>query len=176
MITFASDVCIAELVDSRGQPVPAGTPSAKVLITSLYNLTQPLIRYELTDTLTAAPGTDRGGYLRAGVEGRDDGVLRYGDVSIHPHVVRTVLASSAAVTEYQVRQTEHGLDVAVIAGYDADQAALRAALTGRMRRAGLPEPEVTVRVVPGIARHPDTGKARRFIPLETMQAPTARRS
>jgi phenylacetate-coenzyme A ligase PaaK-like adenylate-forming protein len=175
VITFASDLCIAELVDGRGQPVPDGTPSAKVLITNLHNLTQPLIRYELTDTFTASPGTERGGYLHAAVEGRDDGVLRYGDVSIHPHVVRTVLASSAPVTEYQVRQTERGIDVAVVAGDDADQAALTAALAGRLRRAGLPEPEVTVRVVAGIARHPDTGKARRFIPLGTMQVPTARK-
>ena len=37
VLTFATDLCIAELVDARGEPVPAGTPSAKVLITNLHN-------------------------------------------------------------------------------------------------------------------------------------------
>jgi phenylacetate-CoA ligase len=68
VLTFATDLCIAELVDARGEPVPAGTPSAKVLLTNLHNLTQPLIRYELTDSFTARPGTEPGGYLRATVE------------------------------------------------------------------------------------------------------------
>jgi hypothetical protein len=31
--------------------------------------------------------------------------------------------------------------------------------------AGLPDPQVHLRQVPDIARHPETGKARRFIPL-----------
>ena len=68
------------------------------------------------------------------------------------------------MTEYQVRQTERGIYVAVVAAGGLDQAALTAALAGALRRAGLPDPEVTLRVVAAIARHPDTGKARRFIP------------
>ena len=163
-LTFATDLCIAELVDARGEPVPAGTPSAKVLITNLYNLTQPLIRYEVTDSFTARPGTEPGGYLRATVEGRDDGMLRYGRTAVHAYAIRAVLASSAPVIEYQVRQTERGIDVAVVATRGLDQAALTAALAGALRRAGLPDPEVTLRVVAAIARRPDTGKTRRFIP------------
>ena len=163
VLTFATDLCIAELVDARGEPAPPGTPSAKVLITNLHNLTQPLIRYELTDSFTALPGTEPGGYLRATVEGRDDGMLRYGRVSIHAHAIGAVLASSAPVTEYQVRQTERGIDVAVVAARGLDHAALTAALAGAC--AGWPaRPEVTLRVVAAIARHPDTGKTRRFIP------------
>jgi phenylacetate-CoA ligase len=99
VISFATDLCLAELVDSAGHLVPVGTPSAKVLITNLHNLTQPLIRYKLADSFTAAPGTQPGSYLRATVEGRDDGTLRFGDVSIHAHAIRTVLVSAAAVAE-----------------------------------------------------------------------------
>ena len=65
VLTFAGDMCIAELVDEQGRPVPDGTASAKVLVTNLYNLTQPLIRYELTDSFTAQPGAEPGGNLRA---------------------------------------------------------------------------------------------------------------
>ncbi len=49
VLTFASDTCIAECVDEAGRPVSDGTASARVLVTNLHNLTQPLIRYELTD-------------------------------------------------------------------------------------------------------------------------------
>jgi hypothetical protein len=42
--------------------------------------------------------------------------------------------------------------------------ALTAALAGALRRAGLPDPEITLHVVAAIARRPDTGKTRRFIP------------
>ena len=165
VISFATDLCLAELTDAASRPAPAGTPSAEVLITNLHNLTQPLIRYQLADSFTAVPGTRPGGYLRATVEGRDDGMLRFGDVGIHPHAIRTVLASAAAVTEYQVRQTPRGIDVAVVARDGLDHARLTAGLASSLRHGGLPGPQVTVRVVAAIARHRDTGKARCFIPI-----------
>ena len=60
--------------------VPAGAPSAKVLVTNLYNHVQPLIRYELTDTFIRQPKAAEHGYLRARVQGRNDDVLHYGAV------------------------------------------------------------------------------------------------
>ena len=171
VITFATDICLAELVDEEGQPVPAGAPSARVLITNLHNLTQPLIRYELADSFTAMPGTQPGGYLQATVDGRDDGMLAYGDVSIHPHAIRSVLVSAPGVTEYQVRQTRRGIDVAVAPGHHLDQAALTTALASSLRHGGLPDPQVTVRAVAAITRHADTGKARTFIPVSSTKEP-----
>jgi phenylacetate-coenzyme A ligase PaaK-like adenylate-forming protein len=35
--------------------VPDGQPGAKVLVTNLYNLVQPMIRYEIGDTVTMSP-------------------------------------------------------------------------------------------------------------------------
>ena len=46
-VALASDVAIVELVDDDNRPVPPGVASAKVLVTNLFNHTQPLIRYEL---------------------------------------------------------------------------------------------------------------------------------
>lgn len=63
---------IVELVDERNEPVPPGTPSAKVLLTNLYNRAQPLSRYELTDRFVAQPPAPDHGHLRAAVEGRSD--------------------------------------------------------------------------------------------------------
>jgi len=148
-----------------GHSDPDGTASAKVLLTNLYNHTQPLIRYELTDRFTGHPAGPGSGHLRATVEGRADDAFRYGTLAVDPLVIRTVMVRIPAALEYQVRQTSHGIDIAVVASGPLDPAALAAALTQSLRAAGLRHPHVHVREVPDIARHPETGKARRFIPL-----------
>jgi hypothetical protein len=67
---------------------------------------------------------------------------------------------------YQVRQTERGIDVSVVADGPVDEVALRGALVASLREAGLGGPEATVRRVADIARHPQTGKVSRFLPAE----------
>jgi phenylacetate-CoA ligase len=165
VLTFASDTCIAELVDEDDQPVLDGTPSAKVLLTNLYNHTQPLIRYELTDRFTRHPADPGSGYLRATIDGRADDAFRYGTIAVDPLAIRTIMVRTPAALEYQVRQTGRGIDIAVVASGPFDQTALAAALEQTLRSAGLADPQVRVREVCDIARHPETGKARRFIPL-----------
>jgi phenylacetate-coenzyme A ligase PaaK-like adenylate-forming protein len=44
-----------EPVDEQGRPVPVGTPSHTVLITNLANRVQPIIRYDLGDSVTVDP-------------------------------------------------------------------------------------------------------------------------
>ena len=164
VLSFASDMCITELVDEDNQPVPDGTPSAKVLLTNLYNHTQPLIRYELTDRFTGHPADPGRGHLRATADGRADDTFRYGAIAVDPLVIRTVMVRTPAALEYQVRQTGRGIDIAVVASAPLDHAALAAALSHSLHATGLPDPQVHVRQVPDISRHPETGKARRFIP------------
>ncbi len=164
VLSFATDMCIAELVDERNKPVADGVASAKVLLTNLHNHTQPLIRYELTDYFTRHPAAVDP-YLRATVEGRADDVFRYGSITVDPLVIRTVMVRTPDAVEYQVRQTRHGIDVAVVADGALDQAALASSLEHSLRTAGLPGPCVQVRQVMAIGRHPETGKTRRFIPL-----------
>jgi phenylacetate-CoA ligase len=163
-IVLASDLAIVELVDERNRPVPPGTPSAKVLVTNLMNPTQPLIRYELTDRFVRQPDATEHGHLRVTVEGRADELLGYGDVVVHPLVLRSVLVDTPEVVEYQVTQTRRGAHVAVVAPRGVDEPALAARLAAALGAAGVGAAEVTVESVPAIARHPDTGKARRFIP------------
>jgi phenylacetate-CoA ligase len=164
VLTFASDTCLAECVDDDGRPVPDGVASSRVLVTNLHNLTQPLIRYELTDRFTPA-ANPAGGFLRASVDGRADDLFRYPAASVHPFVIGTPLLRAPAVREFQVRQTERGADLAVVADGDLDVAALTAAVRDSLHQAGLPGPQVTLRRVQALDRDPLTGKARRFIPL-----------
>lgn len=165
VLTFASDSCLAECVDEAGRPVPDGTASARVLVTNLHNLTQPLIRYELTDRFTPA-GTAAGGFLRASVEGRsgEEG-FRYGTASVSPFALSTALLQAAQVREYQVRQTARGADVAVVADPGLDDGALAAAVERSLRQAGVAGPQVTITRVEAIVRDPYTGKCKKFIPL-----------
>ena len=174
VLTFASDTCIAECVDDAGRPVPDGTASARVLVTNLHNLTQPLIRYELTDRFTPA-GASAGGFLRASVDGRNDDVFRYGAATVHPSALTTALLRAAQVREYQVRQTARGADIAVVAATSLDNAALAAAVEQSLRQAGVTQPHVTISRAEAIARDPRTGKVRRFIALGSRgRSPVAR--
>ena len=172
VLTFAGDTCLAECTDDEGRPVPDGVPSSKVLVTNLYNLTQPLIRYELTDRFTPA-GTSEGGALRASVEGRSDDLFRYAEASVHPFVIGAPLLHAPAVREFQVRQTEHGADIAAVIDGGFDQPAVAAAIEQSLRQAGLARPQVGFRRVGALDRDPMTSKVRRFVPLSVRSSPAS---
>jgi len=165
VLMFNSDVCIIELVDARNRPVGPGVPSAKVLVTNLYNLAQPLIRYELADSFVRVPNDSGPGHLLARVQGRADEVFHYQAGDLHPHIVRSVMVQSPEVTDYQVRQTRTGIEAQIVAAGSAGPEDLRQRLAEALARGGLSQPDVTVRVVGDLARNADSGKLRRFIPL-----------
>jgi len=168
VLVFNNDVCITELVDEENRPVVPGTPSAKVLLTNLSNFVQPLIRYEMTDSFVQQPqpsDSSEHGHLRATVAGRSDEVLRYEGIEIHPIVVRSVLVKSPDVIDYQVRQTDHGIDVATVATATLDVDHLRGCLTHALDGAGLANARVTLQAVGALERHRETGKVQRFVPL-----------
>src|SRR5207244_9890948 len=119
VLTFASDTCIAECTDDEGRPVPDGVASSKVLVTNLHNLTQPMIRYELTDRFTPA-GTSEGGALRASVEARADDLYRYAEASVNPFVIGATLLHATAERAFQFRQTDRGADIAAAIDGDFD--------------------------------------------------------
>jgi phenylacetate-coenzyme A ligase PaaK-like adenylate-forming protein len=50
---FLEDLVIAEIVDEQYRPVLPGEYGKKVLITTLFSRTQPLIRYELNDSVAS---------------------------------------------------------------------------------------------------------------------------
>jgi phenylacetate-coenzyme A ligase PaaK-like adenylate-forming protein len=163
VFSFNSDVCITELVDERGEPVPTGVPAARILLTNLANRVQPLIRYEINDRFVRQPDASEHGHLRAIVDGRADEILRFGATVIHPLVIRSVLVKTPAVSDYQVRQVARGVEVRVLAGGPVELERLRDELRSALQAAGLRDPEVSVESVPSLERHPETGKLRRFL-------------
>ena len=165
VLMFNSDMCIIELVDADNRPVGPGVPSAKALFTNLYNLAQPLIRYELADSFVRVPSDSGPGHLLARVQGRADEVFHYQAGDLHPHVVRSVMVQSPEVTDYQVRQTRAGIDARIVSAGGAGPEALRCRLAEALARGGLSQPDVTVRVVGELTLNAGSGKLRRFIPL-----------
>lgn len=163
VLVFNTDMCIVELVDANYRPVPPGAPSAKVLVTNLYNRVQPLVRYELDDCFVRAPDDPHHGHLRARVHGRAGQVLRYSDVEIHPIVVDDVMERAAGVLDYQVHQTRDGMDVDVLAFVAVDTSRLGRELTDALVACGLRQPSVKVKVVDQLTRRTDSGKVNRFV-------------
>lgn len=170
VFTFNSDQTIVELVDDEGRPAEPGVPVERALVTNLVNLTQPLIRYELDDRFVEHVVGDPAGYLRATVEGRRDDVFTYDEATVHPVALRRALLHDRAIVEYQVRQTAHGVAASVVAAADTDLTATERELAAALAEAGVAHPEVEVRRVEHLARHPETGKVRRFVPLTDPRA------
>ena len=80
------DWLIVEPVDAAGNPVPDGVQSDRILLTNLYNYTQPYIRYEVTDRVIMhhekCPCGNPSPWLE--LEGRTDDVTEFqeGDETI----------------------------------------------------------------------------------------------
>lgn len=166
-IVMPADLVIFEFVDAESKPVPPGTESAKVLLTTLYNPVQPLIRYELSDRMTQlVDPRAMDGHPRVVVSGRSDDLLRYDGAVVHPHAIRSVLVHTPAVREYQVRQTDGGVDLDVVpnAGSLVDTVDLATRVERALNLAGLPHPRVVVKVTEAIARDERSGKVRRIVP------------
>ena len=170
------DLVVLEVVDRHDQPVPPGTPGHKVLLTNLVNHTQPLIRYELTDSVTLAEGPNPLGlpYARiAAVDGRSDDIITFpaaggGEVAVHPLRLRAPFTALAEVRQYQIRHDHAGLHVRVVLQESAPAdtpARVRATLVEELRAAGALPPPVEVVPVPEIQR--DAGHAAKFKLIQT---------
>lgn len=179
---FASDLAIVEPVDADDRPVAAGTEAHHVLVTNLFNLAQPLIRYRLDDAMAAAPAAGGHGHQRARVQGRRDEQLHLADAVVHPLVVRSAVLRQPAVVDFRVRAAGRAVEVDLVVDGAVDAGALAATLSAAFADAGAAAVEVTCRVVDAIPRDPRSGKAKRFESITAEQgqggvpAPQAARS
>jgi phenylacetate-coenzyme A ligase PaaK-like adenylate-forming protein len=163
---ICEDEVVLERVDENGAPVGPDEPAVRTLATGLANRTFPFIRYDLGDDVTLLPGPCECGsaFARvADIGGRRDDDFRYGSIAVPAITFRHVLGTDPRVSEYQVVQTAAGADILTVGRADVD--ALSVAVIAALRRCGLPDPTVAIRVVDRIPRHQASGKLRRFIAL-----------
>lgn len=162
------DLAIVEPVDRDWNPVAFGEPAEKILLTNLYNKTQPLIRYEVTDAMTVLDGPCACGCAHrriARLHGRSEAVFLYENgIAVHPVGMETVLLGDPGVVEFQVSQTADGAVVSVVCRGEPRFESLRARLNELMVRSGVPDPVVTIRPVDSLDRM-WSGKLRQFEPL-----------
>ena len=164
-IHLFEDTTLVENVDSDGQPVPAGEPGARLLVTNLHNLVQPLLRLEVTDLVTLDPDPCPCGrplVRAAAIHGRADDVLSLaardgGRVSVHP-LQFALLTRDPQVREFQVVQDGLALRIlivpssAVAEGDDRLEARLGHAVTHQLLGLGVDDPQVTVERRPTLPR------------------------
>lgn len=145
---------VVEPVDEDHEPVPAGVPSHTILVTNLANRVQPVIRYDLGDSVTWHTSPCRCGspLPTIAVRGRSDGTItlagRNGDVQILPLAVTTVAEDTDGVRRIQLVQTGRdslAIRVETTASADATQVwgALHRRLTAHLARQGAAAVHVT---------------------------------
>lgn len=166
-----ADWVIVEPVDDAYRPVPPGQPSHTVLVTDLANRVQPIIRYDLGDSITESPSPcPCGSPLPAiHVEGRTDEVLAFPSptgetVHLLPMALATVVEETPGVHRYQVVQTgPTSLEVRLEVAPKAQPDQVWEAVKGRLREYLAKQGLTTVTVERGTAlpmRDPRTGKFR----------------
>jgi phenylacetate-CoA ligase len=157
------DMLIFEVVDEHNGPVPPGVPGHKVLLTNLWNRVQPLIRYELADTVTLAAGANPTGgpFARiADVQGRTADILRLpgaagGTVSVHPIHLCMPFTRMPEVRQYQFHPGDDQIRVTLVLAPQAPSDVIeriRAELTEAIKTAGGIPPPLHIEAVDSIPR------------------------
>lgn len=102
------DWIIVEPVDTNNQPVPNGVQADKILISNLFNFTQPFIRYEVTDRVVMHDEHCKCGNTSPWLtlEGRMDDVISYTqnnhEVKLAPLAIYAVLKEVQELRRFQL--------------------------------------------------------------------------
>ncbi|MDX2138621.1 MAG: phenylacetate--CoA ligase family protein [Chloroflexota bacterium] len=156
------DLLIVENVDSDNQPVPIGSYGEKLLVTVLFNRTQPLIRYQLSDSIRLSDRLcECGRTLRLvdGIQGRQEDVLHFPDesgklVSVHPNVFHEVMDTISASGWQVIQEDTNGVRL-LISGAPRDPSVatqIEAALHHTLSEMGVDLPSIRVEWVEAIPR------------------------
>jgi putative adenylate-forming enzyme len=158
------DTCIVEVVDEQNRAVEPGVLGRKYLLTNLYNRTQPLIRYEVSDMLTMAAepcSCGRPFSLISQIGGRSEDILwlktLLGDkVAVPPLALSMRIEAYPEVAEYQAHHSPESISLQIVARPGADRDRLRRLLTAELGEAlaklGAVAPPVDVTFVEALRR------------------------
>ncbi len=136
-----ADWVILEPVDEHHRPVPPGETSCSTLLTNLANHVQPLIRYDLGDSLRIVPEPCACGSPLPVIEvqGRHDDPLLLHDAAGHrvtwlPLALSTLLEEEAGVFDFQLLQRD-ARTIGLRVGASAEDARLALARCSKALRA-----------------------------------------
>ena len=166
---ISEDGVVIEPIDEHGEPSQPGAWSHAILLTNLYNMALPLIRYRIDDVFEFADAPCACGVAFrkvAQVHGRNTERFRYGDVSIHANLVELAILEQPIIQEYQIAQTRDGVHIRYSAATAADETRIADRVARDLTEYGLAAPDVRIERVARITRS-QAGKLQRFVPLTT---------
>jgi phenylacetate-CoA ligase len=145
---YRDDWMILEPVDEDHRPVPPGQPSHTVLLTDLSNRVQPIIRYDIGDSVLVRPDRCGCGSVLPAVRvvGRRDDVLRFAAdgrvVEVLPLAITAELEAVSGLERIQLVQSDpRRLTVRLLCGDGAREEAVwqhvAAVLRSFLRQQGL---------------------------------------
>ena len=167
-----ADWVVLEPVDAEYRPTPPGETSHSALLTNLANRVQPIVRYDLGDSVTAKPDPCAcGNPLPAiKVEGRRDDIVSLAApdgriVRILPLALTTVVEEAAGLHRFQIVQTAADrlalrLDPHEVCDRSAAWTAASRGLKEYLARQSLPNVVVTLERDLPARRDPRSGKLR----------------
>ena len=162
---IADDLVILEPADADGNVVPYGQPADRLLLTNLYNLAQPLIRYDLVDAVTMSDEPCPCGCAHrriTAVSGRINGAFEYDSGVLVPRAaIEQTLLAARGVVDFFVGKTQGGVEVSVVTDGSCDLQLLRKELIDVLHRHGGPESDVGVQEVGSLDRL-WSGKSKQF--------------
>ena len=166
-MVICGDGAILEVVDHNNQPVTKVEDAAKVLATNLTNLSMPMIRYEVDDIIEIGdPLPEHPAYRTvARILGKATNWFLYGDVKVHPTSYSDILEIEKEVDEFQVIQTQEGAHIKLVCNGKPNIQEMKDTILKNLHKYGLTNPIVDFEVVTSLPHHPETGKIKRFIPL-----------
>lgn len=165
-IHLFEDLFIVEVVDQQNNPIPDGTPGVKILLTNLFNYSQPLIRYEVSDILTVSPRQCACGSafrLISSIDGRSDDIIYLENpqgqkIPVHPVHVYTSMGLVKEVKQYQVIHHAGQLDIKLALRDSAESGDVERKVTEHLQASlgslGAKVPTITIRVVDHFDRDP----------------------
>jgi phenylacetate-coenzyme A ligase PaaK-like adenylate-forming protein len=152
-----ADTVILELLDDRGQPVRAGEPCARVLLTRLFGPVQPIIRYQLDDLIVAGPSDCGCGWplpTLERIEGRAKSRLWLrsrsggGAIALSPYILIPALETTPGLSRYQIRYEQPDvMDISILSNERLDANRLLLRLNDALRHHGAIPPQI--RIQPG---------------------------
>jgi len=167
-MVICSDGAILEVVDHDNRPVYNVEDAAKVLATNLTNPSMPMIRYEVDDIIEVGePIPEYPAYRTVTrILGKATFWFQYGDVKVHPTSYSDILETEKEVEEFQVVQSEEGAHIKLVCNGEPNIPEIKDTIIKNLKKYGLADPKVDFEVVDSLPHHPETGKIKRFIPLE----------
>lgn len=155
------DLLLVEVVDDHNRPAPPGEYGAKLLITTLFSRTQPLIRYELSDSVRISTEEHACGLPFAvleSIQGRREDALELpgiagGRVTVQPLVFNRVM-DVVPVSGWQViQEADDSLTVLLSGVRDGlTDTALRDQLTRSLAQEQVSVPAIKIEHVAAIPK------------------------